>query len=84
MVTPGFLPFRDTRKSLYIVGEGREQDAEASPARLFMVMSRIAPGTALLHQDYWGAILETVGEILVSAVADRSKIAEIGELTHEK
>jgi hypothetical protein len=32
-VTTGFLPSRDTRKSLYIVGEGREQDAEASPAR---------------------------------------------------
>ena len=30
MVTPGFLPSRDTRKSLYIVGEGREQDAEVS------------------------------------------------------
>jgi hypothetical protein len=34
MVTPGFLPSRDTRKSLYIVGEGQEQDAEASPARI--------------------------------------------------
>ena len=30
MVTPGFLPSCDTRKSLYIVGEGREQDAQAS------------------------------------------------------
>jgi hypothetical protein len=34
MVTPGFLPSRDTCTSLYIVGEGREQDAEASPARI--------------------------------------------------
>jgi hypothetical protein len=29
-VTTGFLPSRDTCTSLYIVGEGREQDAEAS------------------------------------------------------
>jgi len=34
MVTTGFLPSRDTCTSLYIVGEGREQDAEASPARI--------------------------------------------------
>ena len=33
MVTPGFLPSRDTCTSLYIVGEGREQDAEASRAQ---------------------------------------------------
>jgi meiotically up-regulated gene 157 (Mug157) protein len=33
MVTPGFLPFGDTCTSLYIVGEGREQDAEASQAQ---------------------------------------------------
>ena len=26
MVTPGFLPSRDTCTSLYIVGEGREQE----------------------------------------------------------
>ena len=31
------------------VGEGREQDAEASPARLFFVIARFAPGTALLQ-----------------------------------
>jgi hypothetical protein len=30
MVTPGFLPSRGTRASLHNVGEGREQDAEAS------------------------------------------------------
>ena len=34
MVTPGLLPSRDTCTSLYIVGEGRKQDAEASPARI--------------------------------------------------
>ena len=34
MVTTGFLPSRDTCTSLYIVGEGREQEAEASPALL--------------------------------------------------
>ena len=34
MVTTGILPSRDTCTSLYIVGEGREQDAEASPARI--------------------------------------------------
>ena len=45
MVTPGLLPSRDTRKSLYIAGEGREQDAEASPAQINI----IAPGTALLQ-----------------------------------
>jgi hypothetical protein len=32
MVTTGILPSRDTCTSLYIVGEGRKQDAEASPA----------------------------------------------------
>ena len=30
MITTGILPSRDTCTSLYIVGEGREQDAEAS------------------------------------------------------
>jgi hypothetical protein len=34
MVTTGILPSRDTCTSLHIVGEGREQDAEASPARI--------------------------------------------------
>ena len=34
MVTTGILPSRDTCTSLYVVGEGRKQDAEASPARI--------------------------------------------------
>jgi hypothetical protein len=61
MVTPGFLPSRDTRKwprpvsrpvpgltfSLYIVGEGREQDAEASlrsahPAHQFIMQQIVS------------------------------------------
>jgi len=40
MVTPGFLPSRDTRTSLYNVGEGCEQDAEASTRAFLQVFLR--------------------------------------------
>jgi len=48
MVTPGFLPSRDTRKSLYIVGEGHEQDAEASQAQHILRSSEIG-GVLFAH-----------------------------------
>jgi hypothetical protein len=42
MVTPGFLPSRDTRTSLYIVGKGREQERKLSESNNYLGIPKIS------------------------------------------
>ena len=49
MVTTGILPSRDTCTSLYIVGEGREQDAEASQAQHILRKCMVIVGCLLVE-----------------------------------
>ncbi len=52
IVTPGFLPSRDTRTSLYNVGQGREQAVPAHPALTAFVHPCTADAEASFHSAH--------------------------------
>ncbi len=52
MVTPGFLPSRDTCTSLYIVGKGREQERKLCPWMDGMPQGAMDGGAAYASDGY--------------------------------